>query len=191
MGEMTRSTKSAKSKALIRARSRAFTTTGKTRPAEAGRRPHEPSACERCGAVFRRRVWRRGEPTSHALLARARWAVCPACVQERDATYLGRVRIVGETVHAHEDLIRRRIENVATRAAATQPERRVVSVEWSDGALEVLTTSQKLAHRLVHELKKVLGGKATYGWSDDGSLFATWGPRQVARRRAGQGKARV
>jgi hypothetical protein len=96
---------------------------------------------------------------------------------------MGRVRIVGETVLMHEDLIRRRIENVAARAAATQPERRIVSVAWTDDALEVLTTSQKLAHRLVHELKKVLGGKATYGWSDDGSLFATWEPARAARRK--------
>jgi NMD protein affecting ribosome stability and mRNA decay len=176
-------TASAKSKSLIRALSRAATATGKTRPAEAGRRPHEPSACERCGAVFRRRVWRRGEATSHALLARARWVTCPACAQVGDARYMGRVRIVGETVRMHEDLIRRRIENVAARAAATQPERRVVSVAWNDDALEVLTTSQKLAHRLVHELKKVLGGKATYGWSDDGSLFATWKPARAARRK--------
>jgi len=94
------------------------------------------------------------------------------------------VRIEGEQVVTHEDLIRRRIENVGARAAATQPERRVVSVEWVGGDLEVLTTSQKLAHRLVHELKKVLGGKATYEWSDDGSLFATWKPA----RRAGHGR---
>jgi hypothetical protein len=96
---------------------------------------------------------------------------------------MGRVRIVGETVLMHEDLIRRRIENVAARAAATQPEHRIVSVAWKDDALEVLTTSQKLAHRLVHELKKVLGGKATYGWSDDGSLFATWEPARAGRRK--------
>jgi hypothetical protein len=37
----------------------------------------------------------------------------------------------------------------------------------------VLTTSQKLAHRLAHELKKAFGGGVTYAWSDDGSLFAT------------------
>jgi hypothetical protein len=96
---------------------------------------------------------------------------------------MGRVRIVGETVLAQEDLIRRRIENVAARAAVTQPERRVVSVGWNGDALEVLTTSQKLAHRLVHELKKILGGKATYGWSDDGSLFATWEPARRGRRK--------
>jgi hypothetical protein len=38
----------------------------------------------------------------------------------------------------------------------------------------VLTTSQKLAHRLAHELKKALGGRVAYNWSDDGTLFATW-----------------
>ena len=41
--------------------------------------------------------------------------------------------------------------------------------------LEVLTTSQKLAHRIVHELRKAFRGRAYYIWSaDDGSLLATW-----------------
>ena len=59
----------------------------------------------------------------------------------------------------------------------TQPERRIVSIDTieSDGdALEVLTTSQKLTHRIAHELKKALGGRTSYSWSDDGTLFATW-----------------
>lgn len=177
-----------KSKGLIRALSRRATASGKTRLAEPSGRLSEPSACERCGSIFRRRVWRRGEATSHALLARARWVTCPACAQKADATYVGRVRIVGETVRAREDLIRHRIGNVAARAASTQPERRVVSVAWDGDALEVLTTSQKLAHRIVHELKKILGGKATYAWSDDGSLFATWSPGRSAPRAAMRGK---
>jgi hypothetical protein len=36
----------------------------------------------------------------------------------------------------------------------------------------VLTTSQKLAHRIAHELKNVFGGRTAYNWSDDGTLFA-------------------
>jgi hypothetical protein len=40
--------------------------------------------------------------------------------------------------------------------------------------LEVLTTSQKLAHRIVHELRKAFRGRARYAWSADGSLLATW-----------------
>jgi hypothetical protein len=48
-------------------------------------------------------------------------------------------------------------------------------VSAADNELEVLTTSQKLAHRIVRELTKAFRGKAVYEWSDrDGALFATW-----------------
>jgi hypothetical protein len=42
--------------------------------------------------------------------------------------------------------------------------------------LEVLATSEKLAHRITSELGKTWRGKATYKWADDGSLFARWRP---------------
>jgi len=71
-------------------------------------------------------------------------------------------------------VIRQRIENIAARAQFTQPERRLVSIERQGNVLEVLTTSQKLAHRIVQELKKLFRGRAAYHWSDDGTLFATW-----------------
>jgi hypothetical protein len=80
---------------------------------------------------------------------------------------------------AADDDIRRRIQNVAARAAFTQPERQVVSVERHGEVLEVLTTSQKLAHRIAHELKKAFGGRTSYAWSDDRTLLATWQPREV------------
>jgi hypothetical protein len=54
-------------------------------------------------------------------------------------------------------------------------ERRTAAESWRDGVLEVVTTSQKLAHRIVHELKKAFRGRTTYAWSDDGTLHATWG----------------
>jgi hypothetical protein len=39
----------------------------------------------------------------------------------------------------------------------------------------VLTTSQKLAHRIARELQKAFGGRARYTWSDqNGSLTAIW-----------------
>ena len=82
---------------------------------------------------------------------------------------------------ADEDGIRRRIRNVAARAAFTQPERQVVSVESRGKVLDVLTTSQKLAHRIAHELKKAFGGRTSYVWSDDRTLLATWQPREVKR----------
>jgi NMD protein affecting ribosome stability and mRNA decay len=71
--------------------------------------------------------------------------------------------------------IERRIANVAERAGFTQPQRAIVSVERTASGLDVRTTSQKLAHRIVHELKKAFGGRARYVWDGgDGSLLATW-----------------
>jgi hypothetical protein len=176
-------------KALVRSHNRSQTESGKRRAAErSGTRLPEPAACDRCGAVFSRRVWRRDAARERALLGRVRWVVCPACVQVGQGRGFGRILIRGEAARAQSKLILLRIENVGQRAAASQPERRVVSCEWRDDELEVITTSQKLAHRIVHEVKKLLGGVATYKWSADGTLFATWdggpSPRRTRRKRS-------
>ena len=138
-------------------------------------RPREPAICRRCGSVFARRTWRADRALTHDLLSRASWTVCPACTEVGRAEGQGRVVISGGYAAAHEDAIRRRIRNVAARARFTQPQRRLVSAERSGAVLEVLTTSQKLAHRIVHELRKAFRGRARYAWSAaDGSLLATW-----------------
>jgi hypothetical protein len=137
--------------------------------------PAEGTVCERCGAAFVRKTWRRA--TRMSAERPVSWGICPACQQVGRLEGQGRIVLSGTGVIPNEDLIRRRIRNIEERAMNKQPERRVVSVtpaETGAGKLEVLTTSQKLAHRIVHELTKLLGGRATYAWKDDGSLFATW-----------------
>ena len=162
-------------KALVRATNRKGTKDKKTTRGEARTgRLREPSACERCGAVLWRRVWRRGSGVTDALLSRAIWTLCPACRQVSSGEYCGRVMIRGRYASDQEAVIRQRIANVDTQAQFRQPERRLVSAERDGAVLEVLTTSQKLAHRIVRELKKAFRGRARYKWSDDGSLFAVW-----------------
>ena len=173
----------AKGKGLIRSLNRKGSRSEK-KPAGAGktRRPKEPTICERCGAVFARQTWRRNHPVNHTLLTRATWAVCPGCRQTRAQEYFGRVLVRGAYAAANEEAIRARIENVTDRAQFTQPQRKLVLVERKGAEIEVLTTSQKLAHRIVHELKKAFRGRATYKWSpDDGSLFAVWQRDDVGR----------
>jgi NMD protein affecting ribosome stability and mRNA decay len=109
-----------------------------------------------------------------AFLDRVRWTTCPGCAQAKEETGYGRVRVLGAFARAHEDVIRRRVANIAARAAHTQPERRIASIDHAGEALEIITTSQKIAHRIVRELKKLYRGRARYQWSDDGTLFATW-----------------
>ena len=57
---------------------------------------------------------------------------------------------------------------------------RLVSVERQGTTLEVLTTSEKLTHRITAELAKTWRGTAAYKWADDGSLFARWRPGRSA-----------
>jgi NMD protein affecting ribosome stability and mRNA decay len=135
----------------------------------------DPTACQRCGAVFHRKRWRRPSRFQPELLAQAQWRLCPACRQEADGQFFGLVTLEGAWVAPRREEILRRIDNVAARAAHTQPERRVIDVHDAGGAIEVRTTSQKLAHRIAHELEKAFGGRARYVWSDrDGRLRATW-----------------
>ncbi len=138
----------------------------------------DPTACERCGAVFARKAWHRGPGFDLAVLGRATWGICPACQQIARGEFYGLVRIDGSS-GLDEDAILKRVENVAERAGFTQPERRIVEIRREGDSLEVRTTSQKLAHRIACELAKAFGGETRYAWSDrDGRLFATWHPRR-------------
>ncbi len=170
---------SKKSRGLIRSLNRSGVRDDKS-PAvvRKAKTPKDPSICERCGAIYERKTWRSGRKVTEELSKAAEWTVCPACEQVSHLEGQGRLILMGSGVAANGDLIRRRMDNVAKRAAATQPERRITSVDelgatGSEG-LEVLTTSQKLAHRIVHELRKLFGGSAVYSWQDDGTLYAEW-----------------
>lgn len=166
----------ANSKGLIRSTNRSGSDSGKL-PGAARRAPRrlDPVVCERCGAVWSRRTWRKDRAITTAFLSRAQWTVCPACQQVDEGSALGRVLLRGAYVRTNEAAIRRRIGNVAGHAQYTQPQRRVISIDADREGLEVLTTSQKLAHRIVHELKKAFRGRASYAWSDhDGALLAMW-----------------
>ena len=148
--------------------------------------PPDPAVCSRCGGVYRRKTWRAGERTLATSLAGISWTVCPACRQAREGEYFGRVTLRGTFPPERVAELRRRIANIEARAQFTQPERRVVSFEPSGSAFEVLTTSQKLAHRIARELVKLYGGDAVYSWSDrDGALDVVWmqePPRRATRR---------
>jgi len=179
-----------KSRGLIRELNRSFARDDKSpQVVRKTIQPAEPTVCARCGAVYLRKTWRHNHKLTEEMLERREWGFCPACVQVSRLEAQGRLIIRGSGVAEKRDLIRSRMENVARQAAANQPERRIVSIDTieSDGeAIEVLTTSQRLTHRIAHELKKVMGGCTSYTWSDDGTLFATWElerPRPKVKRR--------
>lgn len=164
-----------KGKGLIRALVRRGSLQSKTKHVADEEHIRDHSVCERCGSVYEKRTWRKGRQLVAALATGPTWVVCPACRQVSRDEYFGRIRLRGLAGAEEEALVRRRIRNVASRAEFTQPERRVVSIEAVDGELEVLTTSQKLAHRIGQQIEKLLGGRVRYHWDEkDGCLLGTW-----------------
>jgi hypothetical protein len=143
--------------------------------AQKQRAPEDPSVCDICGSIYTAKTWRRNRPLPAKLINAAAWTICPACKQAKSGKYFGRVLVRGSKASSNLEAIRARIANVERRAEFTQPERRIVSSKWDGATLEVLTTSQKLAHRIARELQKAFGGRARYTWSDqDGALTAIW-----------------
>lgn len=143
----------------------------------------EPTMCERCGAVYEHKTWRAGERTRRTSLVGIAWTLCPACAQVEDQEYFGRVRVRARLDPDRELEIRRRIRNVEARARYTQPERRTVCIDRTASGLEILTTSQKLAHRITRELEKAFGGRSRFVWTDrEGGLEALWTAREPGKR---------
>jgi len=178
-------------KGLVRALNRRGSRSEKSPPSPSTPRTTPGSTvCNQCGAVFTRKTWRKDHRVTLAFLDKASWRSCPACKQSGGAEGLGRVILRGAFVAPNENAIRRRIGNVAERASFTQPQHRIASISREGDGLDVITTSQKLAHRIVHEIKKTFRGRASYAWSDrDGALFATWerndlpAPKTTGRKR--------
>jgi len=159
-------------KGVVRSLDRRGTRSDKSPPVAQKQKFNDPSICDRCGAVYSGKSWRRGPRLAREVIDKAPWVTCPGCAQAAAGEYHGRVLIaVGDSVHV--EAVSARISNVEQRAQFTQPERRIVSTNWDGKTLEVLTTSQKLAHRIAREIEKAFGGRAHFSWSDDdGSLLA-------------------
>src|SRR5215469_10307674 len=153
-------------RALIRSLDRRGTRSDMSPPVARKQTFRDPSICDRCGAVYSAKVWRRGRRLDSLMMDKAAWVICPGCAQAASGEYHGRVLIEAPD-DTKRDAILARITNVERRAQATQPERKIVSNEWNANTLEVLTTSQKLAHRIAREVEKAFRGKARFSWSDD------------------------
>ncbi len=170
----SRLSRNSEDKGLARSKDRRGSRSDKSPPVTRKAQFRDPSICDRCGAVYTAKTWRRGRTLPTELADRATWVHCPGCAQAEAGEYYGRVLIeLPERAAANADVISRRIKNVESRAGYTQPERKVLSSVWSGGELEVLTTSQKLAHRIAREIAKAFGGKPRFSWDDeDGTLLA-------------------
>src|ERR1019366_2404086 len=87
------------SKGLIGSMNRSGVKSDKTPPVALKRKFSDPSICDRCGAVYTGKTWRRGRRIAGEMMATAKWVTCPGCEQAASGEYYGQVRIeVGDGV---------------------------------------------------------------------------------------------
>ena len=102
-------------------------------------RLHGITMCERCAAVFQNKRWRKRPRRKNP--CRSAWRGRVPRLPAGGGRRVLRARADPRRSRApSQDEIRRHIQAVAERAAYTQTERRIVSVELVRDGLEVLTT---------------------------------------------------
>ncbi|MBI5562422.1 MAG: ATPase [Deltaproteobacteria bacterium] len=128
-----------------------------------GAAPQEEAVCKGCGAVWRGKRWTmEGEAAPPGIKAET---VCPACRKTRDRFAEGFVTIQGAFTKSHKDEILKLLHNKGERARRINPLERIMEIKERNGAIEVSTTTDKLAQRIGRMLHKSFNGEVEYKWS--------------------------
>ena len=132
----------------------------------------EPAVCALCGAVYSKRRWVAGDATilSSKQLGSARATLCPACKRKREGVPSGYLQASGDFLAAHREEIEHLLHNEAARAAEDNPIAHVIDWKGKGKKLALTTTTEHLAQRLGHALKKAFHGEVQYDFSHENKL---------------------
>lgn len=146
----------------------------------AKRAPKEPALCACCGAVYANRRWTTAD-AGRGTVEPEHWrpagiTTCPACEKAHGGVPGGYVYLEGAFLAAHRDEIERLLSNEAERTAQDNPLARIMLwKENGNGKLTLSTTTEHLAQRLGHALKKGFDGEVIYDFSHENKLArVTW-----------------
>jgi NMD protein affecting ribosome stability and mRNA decay len=139
----------------------------------------EPTSCKDCGAIYsggrwiakgnaresaKNSAWRPGYPTT-----------CPACKQIKSGMVGGYVAISGTFLNEHRTEIRNLVENEAGLTIEDNPLSRIMGIHEKGDRLVIETTTEHLAQRLGHALKKAYAGDVSYDFSHENKVArVTW-----------------
>lgn len=143
------------------------------------RAPREPAVCGSCGALYFKRRWsaagsEHGVEREH--FRPAKLTTCPACLQIQGGAPSGYVYVEGSFFLAHRGDVENLLRSEAGRAAGDNPLGRIMLwKENENGRLTLSTTTEHLAQRLGHALKKAFDGELKYDFSHENKLArVTW-----------------
>lgn len=120
----------------------------------------EPTICPACSAVYHKKHWTFDEK----LLLDAKknknvhYQKCPADRKIEDKYAMGKVILSGNFINEHMDELINVIKSEERRAMSVNPLDRLILVEKRNGGLYAETTSNALATRIGHHLKRSYKG---------------------------------
>lgn len=117
-------------------------------------KPHEPSVCRECGAVFHDGHW-----SWVSCPANAHELLCPACHRIQDNAPAGYLRLQGAFFSAHRTEVMVLLRNVEKREKAEHPMQRIMGITEANGTVLVNTTDSHLAHGLGSALHHAYQGE--------------------------------
>ena len=134
--------------------------------------PENMAVCAGCGAVYHNKRWTHREDAAAAAAPAATKAavLCPACQKIRDKYAQGFVTLQGAFVKDHKEELLNLVRNKETLSSHTNPLERIMEIKESRDAIEITTTSDKLAQRIGRVVAKAFSGEVEYKWSDDVKL---------------------
>lgn len=130
-------------------------------------RPEDMSSCIRCGAVYHDKRWAHKDDAAVAGKAGKAVVLCPGCQKIKDKFARGFVTLQGAFVAGHKEEILNLVKNKETLASHINPLEKIMEIKESGGAIEITTTSEKLAQRIGRVVAKAFSGDIEYKWSED------------------------
>jgi len=139
-------------------------------PYKATRKPHEPSVCPQCGAVYRQGRWHwaaRPEGAEEHL--------CQACHRINDRYPAGILTLSGPFVAQHKDDMLRLARHQEELEKREHPLNRIIDIEETADGIVINTTDIHLPRRIAEAQRRAWHGKTEFSYDEDGYfLRANW-----------------
>ncbi len=141
----------------------------------ASSRSGTPAYCDKCGAIYTEKHWV-ARHFAHDSLKHSHWrplkrTTCPACTQIREGIVGGYFVLTGKFLVKHRDEINGLITNEEHEAYRDNPLSRIMERRDDNGELIVETTTEHLAQRLGHAVKKAYDGEIEYDFSHENKVL--------------------
>lgn len=140
-------------------------------PYKKTRKPHEPSVCPQCNAIYRHGRWQWGERPEHA-----ESLLCQACHRSNDHYPAGIVTLTGPLVTSHPDEITQLVYHQENIEKTEHPLNRIMRIaREAPDRLVIETTDIHLPRRIGEAMVRAYRGAVTEHFEEDGYFIrVTW-----------------